>query len=77
MYWDFINSPYIIRKYIFIMTVALSGYGNLASLVSDTENWSVNGIHLKSQVNLAHLEYCKVIPAQVHVNDELTENTSI
>lgn len=49
MYWDFINSPYIIRKYIFIMTVALPGYGNLASLDSDTENLSMNGVHLKIQ----------------------------
>lgn len=75
MYWDFINSPYIIRKYIFIMTVALPGYGNLASLDSDTENWSVNGIYLKIQVNLAHLENCEAVSAQVHVNDKLTRKT--
>ena len=38
MYWDFISTPYIIRKYIFIMIFALPVYGNLASLESDIEN---------------------------------------
>lgn len=47
----------------------------MASLDSDTENWSVNGVHFKIQANLAHLENCEVRPAWVHVNEELTGKT--